>query len=135
MNQDVQTAYKKALEVREHAHAPYSQFLVGACFKVKNENKFVTGCNVENASFGGTVCAERIGIFKWVSERKKNEELEFLVLVTDTENPMATPCGMCLQVMSEFVGADFPLYVANLKKIQDPIPFKEFLPNTFSLKK
>ncbi len=130
----IQIAYKKAVESRNQAHAPYSKFLVGACFKIKNEEKYITGCNVENASFGATVCAERVALWKWVSERAKGEELEFLVLVTDTENPIATPCGMCLQVMSEFVGADFPLFVSNLKGIQKEVRFKEFLPNTFALK-
>jgi cytidine deaminase len=135
MSTDIQNAYQQALDVRLKAHAPYSHFLVGACFKVKNENTFITGCNVENASFGATICAERTAVLKWVSARKKNEELEFLVLVTDTENPVATPCGVCLQVMSEFVGADFPLYIGNLKGIQKQMQFKEFLPSTFSLKK
>lgn len=131
----LQLAYKKASEARTQAHAPYSRFLVGACFKVKGQEKYISGCNVENASFGATVCAERVAVWKWVSERAAQEELEFLVLVTDTENPVATPCGMCLQVMSEFVGPDFPLYISNLKGIQKEVRFKEFLPNTFSLKK
>lgn len=131
----IQLAYKKALEARSKAHAPYSDFLVGACFKVKGQEKYISGCNVENASFGATVCAERVAVWKWVSERAQGEELEFVVLVTDTENPVATPCGMCLQVMSEFVGPDFPLFVSNLKGIQKEVRFKEFLPNTFALKK
>lgn len=129
----LQIAYKKASEVRLRAHAPYSKFLVGACFKVKGQEKYIAGCNVENASFGATVCAERVAVWKWVSERAAGEELEFVVLVTDTENPVATPCGMCLQVMSEFVGAEFPLYISNLKGIQKEVRFKEFLPSTFSL--
>ncbi|MCC6138378.1 MAG: cytidine deaminase [Bdellovibrionaceae bacterium] len=131
---EILQAYKKAVEVRLKAHAPYSKFLVGACFKVKNSEEYISGCNVENASFGATVCAERVAVWKWVSGRKKTEALEFLVLVTDTENPVATPCGMCLQVLSEFIPAKFPIYISNLKGIQKEVQFKDLLPSTFELK-
>lgn len=134
-SKSIEIAYQKAIAVRNQAHAPYSYFLVGACFKVKNKDIYFSGCNVENASFGATVCAERVALWKWVSERLKTDELEFLVLVTDTENPIATPCGMCLQVMSEFVSKDFPIYISNLKGVQEKMSFKDFLPQTFELKK
>lgn len=129
----VQIAYQKALAARLAAHAPYSQFLVGACFKVQGQEKYVFGCNVENASYGATVCAERVALWKWVTERITSEKLEFVVLVTDTSNPIATPCGMCLQVMSEFVGEDFPVYLANLQGVDRVVPFKDLLPMTFAL--
>lgn len=129
----VQIAYKNALSARLSAHAPYSRFLVGACFKVRGQDKYVSGCNVENASFGATVCAERVAVWKWVSEKSKEEALEFVVLVTDTSHPVATPCGQCLQVMSEFVSADFPVHLANLEGVQKTVLFKELLPMTFSL--
>lgn len=135
VNPKVLEAYQRAVSVRLKAHAPYSKFLVGACFKIKNSDEFVVGCNVENASFGATVCAERVAIWNWVSERAKKSTLEFLVLVTDTENPVATPCGMCLQVMSEFVPAHFPIYISNLKGIQKQVQFQDLLPSTFELKK
>ncbi len=130
----VLNAFQKAKDARLLAHAPYSQFLVGACFKVLGEDKFVSGCNIENASFGATVCAERVALWKWVSEKAKGDKLEFLVLVTDTENPVATPCGMCLQVMSEFVDSDFPLYIGNLKGVQQSLTLSDLLPSTFKLK-
>jgi cytidine deaminase len=135
MSKDIQTAYKLAIDARKKAHAPYSDFLVGATFKVKGKDLFYSGCNVENASFGGTVCAERVGIWKWVSERDADDTLEFLVLVTDTPNPVATPCGMCLQVLSEFCPPDFPIHLANTQAIEKQVVLKDLFPMTFSLKK
>lgn len=128
----------KALEIaqkaRLSAHAPYSQFLVGAAFKVKGAEEYVSGCNVENSSFGATVCAERVATWKWVSEGRPGKDLEFLVLITDTpSSSVAGPCGMCLQVLSEFVGPDFPLYIANLQGIQKQVALKDLLPMTFKL--
>ena len=125
-----------AQKVRLDAHAPYSNFLVGAAFKVKGQDKFISGCNVENASFGGTVCAERVGIWNWVSQGKPGDTPEFVVLVTDTpDDNVAGPCGMCLQVLSEFVDADFPLYIANLSGIKKQVTLKDLLPNVFKLEK
>lgn len=133
MTPEVQKAYDLAKKVRTQAHAPYSRFLVGACFKEVGTDTYVTGCNVENASFGATVCAERVGIWNWVSHRSSASRLEFLVLVTDTQDPVATPCGMCLQVMSEFVPMDFPIHLANLSGIQKKLTLRDFLPNAFKL--
>lgn len=135
MEDQIQKAYRLAVSARTKAHASYSQFLVGACFKIQDHDQFYYGCNVENASFGATVCAERVAMWKWVSERAQGEQLEFLVLVTDTQNPVATPCGMCLQVLSEFVKADFPLYICNLQGVQEKYFFRDLMPQSFSLKK
>jgi homotetrameric cytidine deaminase len=133
-NKDVLKALDFALKCRARAHAPYSQFLVGASFKLKGRDEYVSGCNVENASFGGTVCAERVAIWNWVSQGRPAGELEFVVIVTDTptEN-VAGPCGMCLQVMSEFVGADFPIYLANLSGIQKQMKLRDIFPLVFKL--
>jgi cytidine deaminase len=132
MSQDpnVQHGYHLACKAREGAYAPYSNFLVGASLKLKNSETYFAGSNVENASYGGTVCAERTAIWKAVTETGGKAEVEWMVLVTDT-TPASTPCGICLQVMSEFLDPDTPIHLANLDGIERALPFKDFLPNAF----
>ncbi|WP_371370657.1 cytidine deaminase [Sporomusa aerivorans] len=87
-----------ALKAREHAYVPYSKFKVGAAVKGKS-GKIYTGCNIENASYGLSNCAERTAIFKAVSEGE--QELLAIAIVADTAGPVS-PCGACRQVMAEF---------------------------------
>lgn len=87
-----------AKEAMEQAYAPYSGFRVGAALLTKN-GKVYSGCNIENASYGATNCAERTAIFKAVSEGER--EFETIAIVC-SEGRKAYPCGICLQVMSEF---------------------------------
>ena len=122
-------AFKAALKARDHAHAPYSKFQVGAAL-VDEAGNIYSGCNVENASFGATVCAERTAILSSVAQRGKIP-FSFLVVVCNT-NPVTVPCALCLQVLSEFVGPDFPIYLGNLKGIQSQIFFKDLLPKPFN---
>lgn len=96
-----------AVATRAQAYALYSRFAVGAAVRTVS-GRIYGGCNVENASSGLTVCAERVAVFKAVSEG----ESEFLALAVVTE-PGATPCGACRQVMIEFV-ADMPILVADM---------------------
>lgn len=121
--------YEQAKQVRLNAHAPYSNFLVGTAIKIKDSDEFYVGCNVENASYGGTVCAERNAVFNIIAENGKCE-FDFLVLVCDTK-PASIPCALCLQVLSEFVGPDFPIFLANLEGIERELKFKDLLPITF----
>lgn len=135
---DVTKAYQEALKARERAHAPYSKFLVGACLKVRNQDTYISGCNIENASFGATVCAERVALWNWASQCASPQEreatnIEFMVLVTDTTNPVATPCGMCLQTLSEFLSPNTPIFLANLAGLQKEVLFKDLLPYSFHL--
>jgi len=122
-------AYEQAKTVRERAHAPYSNFLVGSALKIKNDENFYLGCNVENASYGATICAERNSVLNAVAQNGKCE-FEFIVLVCDT-NPVSIPCGMCLQVLGEFVDSDFPIYLSNLEGIQKKVTLKDLLPVKF----
>jgi cytidine deaminase len=138
--EQVTKAYHEALKARQRAYAPYSKFLVGACLKIRNQDLYISGCNVENASFGATVCAERVALWKWVSQCESEidrdaKNIEFLVLVTDTVNPVATPCGMCLQTMSEFLSPTTPVFLANLAGLQKEVLFKDLLPYSFHLAK
>ena len=126
----VQKGYAMACEARERAYAPYSKFLVGAALKLRNSDDIYTGHNVENASYGATVCAERTAVWKAVTE-VSNPDIEWMVLVTGT-SPASTPCGQCLQVMSEFLKPDTPIHLSNLDGIERTLPFKDFLPHAFS---
>lgn len=125
----VKKAYEKAKEQRLKAYAPYSKYLVGATLKISGSDEYYSGCNVENASYGGTVCAERIAVFNAVSKLGK-PSFEFLVLVTDSE-PAAAPCGLCLQVLVEFCPGDMPVYLSNLDGIRKVVKLRDLLPQPF----
>lgn len=99
-----------ARAAREHAHAPYSQFKVGAALRAKSGRIF-TGCNVENATFGLTVCAERVAVWKAISEGERGFDSVAVVTESDTLTP---PCGACRQILWEFCG-DAEIILANLK--------------------
>jgi cytidine deaminase len=99
-----------ARAARGNAHAPYSNFRVGAALQAKSGRVF-TGCNVENASYGLTCCAERVAIFKAISEGERG--FDAIAVVTDTEK-LTPPCGACRQIIWEFCG-DVEVVMANLK--------------------
>jgi cytidine deaminase len=98
-----------ARAAREHAHAPYSNFRVGAALRAKSGRVF-TGCNVENATYGLTLCAERVAVFKAISEGERGFVAVAVVADTDTLTP---PCGACRQILWEFCG-DAEVVLANL---------------------
>ena len=99
-----------ARTAREHAHAPYSNFRVGASVRAKSGRIF-SGCNVENATYGLTLCAERVAIFKAISEGERG--FDAVAVVTDTD-ALTPPCGACRQIIWEFCG-DVPVILANLR--------------------
>lgn len=113
-----------AAEVRERAHAGYSGFAVGAALRTRS-GKTYTGCNIENASYGLTVCAERVAIWKAVSEGET--EFEALVVVTSIGG---SPCGACRQVMAEFA-LDMPVIIADLENVHSVSTVAELLPGAF----
>ena len=127
MEKRIQEAYEKAKLVREMAYAPYSNFLVGAALVFSKGNSPIFASNVENASYGATICAERIAICSAVAQGKR-EHWDSLILVTD---PVAYPCGLCLQVMAEHCPLDFTIYLANTVKIRKKVSLKELLPYSF----
>jgi len=115
-----------ARAAREHAVADFSGFKVGAALETK-DGHVVTGCNVENASYGLTICAERVAIFKALSEGHR--EFTQLVVVADTESP-TPPCGACRQIIWEFCG-DIPVILANLRELTANLRMKDLLPLPF----
>lgn len=117
-----------AKEAREHAYAPYSNFKVGAAV-LTGSQKVYLGCNIENASFGLTNCAERTAIFKAVSEGE--QKVIALAIIADTKGPIF-PCGACRQVMSEFCAPDTKIYLANLQGHVEEWLLKDLLPGAFT---
>lgn len=118
---------KVATEIRNNAYVPYSKFPVGAALQTKT-GKVYTGCNIENAAFPVTCCAERVAIFKAIS----NGETEFfrMAVVADTKNPVA-PCGSCRQVMSEFFDSKISIYLSNLHQDTKVVKMEDLLPFPF----
>lgn len=125
----VEQAFEVAKNAQNNSHSPYSNFAVGAAFKFLGDDKLYPGCNVENASYGATICAERSAILSKVSQ-KGQSPIEFAVVLAHTTTP-TLPCALCLQVMSEFCEKDFPIYLGNDKGLGRIINFKELLPHSF----
>ena len=115
----VEAAYKAALKTRNHSHSPYSRFKVGAAVQLKGKPAAITGCNVENASYGATICAERNAIFAAVAAHGKIKP-EFLVVVTG-EAEATVPCALCLQVLAEFAGDTGRLIAHPVVADQEPV--------------
>ena len=115
-----------ARAVRERAHAPFSGFKVGAAIEDESGRIF-TGCNVENATYGLTICAERVAIFKAVSEGAGKLKRVAVIANTDTLTP---PCGACRQILWEFCG-NAELILANLSGKQETLSVKDIFPRPF----
>jgi cytidine deaminase len=115
-----------ALTARKNAHAPFSHFQVGAALE-DSAGHIHTGCNVENASYGLTLCAERVAVFKAVSEGARQFRRVAVVADTDTLTP---PCGACRQILWEFCG-DVELVLSNLHGKTETLRLKDLLPRPF----
>ena len=115
-----------ARRAREFAIAPYSHFQVGAAL-LTAEGEIVTGCNVENASYGLTVCAERVALWKALSEGRRH--FAMIAVVADTESP-TPPCGPCRQLLWEYCG-DIPVVMANLTRVSATHQMRDLLPLPF----
>ena len=145
---------QEASKARMMAYAPYSNYLVGAALVVPS-GRIYTGCNVENASYGLTICAERNAIFSAISEGQRHidaiaivggplinkeeadgETLAFEDIEKNPQNDYAYPCGACRQVMAEFLPESGDIDVIVAKSVEDYkiIKLSELLPNTFTIK-
>ena len=122
-----QALIEKARLARLSAHAPYSHFQVGAAL-LTSDGRVFTGCNVENSTYGLSMCAERVAIFKAVSEGM--QEIAKVVVVTDSED-IAPPCGCCRQMTWEFGSEDTEVVIANLAGAVRSYRIKELLPKAF----
>ena len=115
-----------ALAVRENACAPFSKFKVGAALEDETSRIF-TGCNIENATYGLTICAERVAVFKAISEGARKFKRIAVVADTDVLTP---PCGACRQILWEFCG-DIEIILSNLKGKTETLKLKDLFPRPF----
>jgi cytidine deaminase len=118
-----------ARAAQRNAYAPYSKFHVGAAILLEDGSIF-SGCNVENASYGGTICAERGAILSAVAQKGPIKITE--IVVVSNGSPPWPPCGMCRQVISEFCGPDVPLHAVNENDERSTWRFEELFPMSFS---
>src|SRR6266404_2840703 len=123
---DVNTLVAAARKVRLNAHAPFSGFQVGAALETA-AGLIITGCNVENATFGLTICAERVAIVKAISEGET--KFTRIAIVADTDQP-TPPCGACRQILWEF-GGDLEIILANLTEVKGTYRLADLLPLPF----
>ena len=129
----IEKLIKKAIEMLNFSYAPYSNFHVGAAL-LTSKGKIYTGCNIENAAYGPSNCAERTAIFKAVSEGKK--EFEAIAIVGGKNGKIENfcpPCGVCRQVLAEFCKKDFEIVLAKSTNEYKIMTLEQLLPESFSL--
>jgi len=125
----LQELYNTAKKARENAYSPYSRHKVGAAVRLENGQIF-SGCNVENSSYGATVCAERVAIQSAIATTGPKIKITDVMVVTDATPPWP-PCGMCRQVIAEFAG-NTQIHAANLSESVQTMSFTEILPHAFT---
>lgn len=123
--------FKAARLARKNAYAPYSGYHIGAAVR-SADGKIFSGSNIENASYGGTVCAERTAIWKAITEGAKLP-LQEIMIVTDQKDPWP-PCGMCRQVLAEFGTEETKIWLADTKEVKKAFLFDQIFPESFSPK-
>lgn len=111
---DIHELIDEAFKARQNAYATYSHFKVGAALLLKS-GKVIHGCNIENASYGLTMCAERVAIFQAYALGYRKEDIEALAIVANTEE-LVSPCGACRQVFVELLEMNTPIILANKEK-------------------
>lgn len=130
----VRQLVEKAIEMTKFSYAPYSNFTVGAAL-LTDEGEIYTGCNIENAAYGPSNCAERTAVFKAVSEGKKNFKAMAVVGGLNKKiEDYCSPCGVCRQVLAEFCDKDFKVIMAKSLDDIKILTLGDLLPESFSLK-
>ncbi|MBD3917963.1 cytidine deaminase [Paenibacillus sp. PR3] len=119
-----------AREARNRAYVPYSHFQVGAALMDK-DGRIHYGCNVENAAYGPTNCAERTALFRAIADGCQPGTFQAIAVIGDTDGPIA-PCGVCRQVLLELCGPDMPVVMGNLHGDRAVMTVGELLPGAFS---
>ena len=127
-----QKLMEQAVKAREQSYSPYSGYKVGSALLSKS-GKIYLGCNIENASYTPTICAERTAFFKAISEGVKDFEAIAIVGGKDALSPSCTPCGVCRQVMVEFCSPDFKIILGTPDDYKI-YTLKDMLPYSFSQK-
>lgn len=119
-----------AREARNRAYVPYSHFQVGAAL-IDKDGRVHYGCNVENAAYGPTNCAERTALFRAIADGCQPGTFQAIAVIGDTDGPIA-PCGVCRQVLLELCGPDMPVVMGNLHGDRAVMTVGELLPGAFS---
>lgn len=125
---EIRSMVRMAAEARDRAYAPYSGFRVGACLK-GSSGAYYMGCNIENAAYSPTICAERTALFKAVYEGERG--FDALVILWDGDRH-AVPCGVCRQALAEFCHSDMPIICANRNGDFRILTMGGLLPEAFS---
>ncbi len=127
LNPHINALREMAMTASEHAYSPYSKAKVGAALLTTDGN-YYAGCNVENSSYGATVCAERVAIFQAVSQQKKIS-IEYIYIYSKDGWP---PCGMCRQVLSEFQSPNLIVIIGDKTGTKQIVRFKDLMPMSFT---
>ena len=128
---------EKTFELLDNSYCPYSKFRVASSVITK-ENKLYGGINVENSSYGLTMCAERTALYNTITNGIKKEDIDYIIIASDCTINLL-PCGACLQVLSEFINKNTKIIIAccdkqiNKNIIKKEYIFKDLLPNAFNL--
>lgn len=122
--------FEAAIAAKENSYSPYSKFRVGAAVLL-DDNTIFKGTNIENVSFGGTICAERSAFVSLLSNGYKKENIKAVAICADT-NDYIKPCGICCQFMSEFIDETVPMYLLNNKQEYIITTINKVLPNCFT---
>lgn len=126
---EIKKLHQEAIQASKEAYAPYSKFFVGAAVLL-SDGTMIRGSNIENATYGLSICAERVAIAKWYPTKKKVKDV---LVVVDSPSPVP-PCGLCLQTMAEFFSPKLNVWLANKKGISKHYTLGELLPVTFTQK-
>ncbi|OXS62488.1 cytidine deaminase [Cohnella sp. CIP 111063] len=121
---------EEAAKARANAYVPYSRFAVGAV-ALDADGNLHHGCNVENAAYGPTNCAERTALFRAIADGRRAGEFRAVAVIGDTDQPIS-PCGVCRQVLAELCEPDMPVVLANLRGETRVTTVSELLPGAFS---
>jgi cytidine deaminase len=127
---DIVRLYEQAVITRRNSYSPYSKFKVGAALLL-DDDKIITGTNVENSSYGLACCAERNALFTAIGQGYKKENIKAILVVANTDGP-CSPCGACRQVISELMDQDADVILTNRKNDMKLFKVKDLLPFSFS---
>ena len=119
-----------AEQARIHAYAPYSKFRVGSAV-MDAEGMIHPGCNVENAAYGSTICAERTALTAAIAQGVRSGDFRGLAVIADTPEPI-TPCGACRQVIVELCPGDMPVWFGNIRGTWREVKVRDLLPGAFT---
>ncbi|GAA4858247.1 cytidine deaminase [Paenibacillus vulneris] len=128
---DRQALVALAKQAMEKAYVPYSHFKVGSAL-LDQQGRVHLGCNVENAAYGPTNCAERTALFRAIADGEAPRSFQAIAVIGDTPGPI-TPCGVCRQVLIELCPPDMPVYMANLRGEIQETTVAQLLPGAFTM--